>query len=348
MPSTQTSDSVSEAVVSSGTTKASLDSIAKRFILLPAIVLAVPGWILLTPLALAAGVIADLISGLRRFPLARLWIFLGAVILIEWYALTTRVLILLGRTLRIYRRRPQVMGVWAGLLLGAAQRILGFNLRFPEPLEMPAGRLLLLSRHSSGVDAIVPAWLINGPLNRAAHYILKRELSWMPSINLFVPMLGNYFVRRGADTEAELKQISSLAGIALPDSVLVIFPEGTYATEKNRARVRASLERRGETQAVELADSLNHLLPPKPAGTIALLASRPEADVIVFAHVGLEPLGRFATLRKAVPLQHPVRFHWWHIPREDIPTDPDAQEQWLQQRWLQMDAWVTSENASRV
>ncbi|MDH3293298.1 MAG: acyltransferase, partial [Acidimicrobiia bacterium] len=135
-------------------------------------------------------------------------------------------------------------------------------------------------------------------------------------------------------------------------SALVIFPEGTYATPTSRRRVTDSLARRVaaghlDTAVVDYARSLASLLPPKPAGTLALLSNRPDADVVILGHVGLEGVAQFRGLRRQLPLRHPVVLRWWIHPREHLPHELDKLEAWLRHRWIELDQWVTATMAAR-
>ncbi len=49
-------------------------------------------------------------------------------------------------------------------------------------------------------------------LQRPAQYVLKRELRWFPSFDLFGPPLGNYFVNRNGNTDSELDHLRGLLG----------------------------------------------------------------------------------------------------------------------------------------
>ena len=124
--------------------------------------------------------------------------------------------------------------------------------------------------------------------------------------------------------------------------MLVIFPEGTYATTRTRRRVLDSLRRRGEHGLLERAERLRHLLPPKPAGTLAMLRGQPEADVVVLGHTGLEGVADVGGLLRNLPLRGPVRVRAWVHRRHELPSDEEALAAWLQDRWEELDRWVDS------
>ena len=123
---------------------------------------------------------------------------------------------------------------------------------------------------------------------------------------------------------------------------MIIFPEGTYATPGRRSRIRRSLDQRGERELVALADDLQHLLPPKPAGTLALLAGQPGFDVVVLGHVGLEGVAELQGLRRRLPLDRPVIVRWWHHRRAELPAGEAELIAWLNQQWRTLDRWIDS------
>ena len=320
-----------------------LISITAVGIVLPLAVVTAPIWIPLT-------VAADLVSRLRRFPTLRLALFTVVYLAHQWIGIARAVQISVASRLTRRTGLPaerDVQAWWAVSLLRWAQRLLGVDFEPMDLSRLPSGSFILLSRHASMVDAVLPIVPICGHLKRYAHYVLKDELLWDPVINIFGRRLGNQFVARGSRTDADLDGIARLAAGALPDSALVIFPEGTYATPRNRRRVLESLRRKAnngelESDVVAYAEKLDHLLPPKPAGTLALLAHRPDADVVVLGHVGLEDMADLSGFRRRLPLQQRIAVRYWVHRRQDVPSDPHEGEQWLRERWVELDQWIDS------
>lgn len=317
----------------------------RRVVSFTGVALALPLWLVTLPVWVPVTVAADGISRLRRLPTLRLGLFTGVYLAHNWAGLAAACWLWLaggfGRRMNLDAHR-RVQGWWANSLLGWAGRLLGVRLHLDDTARLPRQTFIMLSRHASMVDAIIPAGLVAGTLDRFAHYVLKRELRWDPSIDLFASRLGNHFVARGADTESESDAIHRLATMARDDSVLVIFPEGTYATPDARDRVIRSLHRQGETEAATRAEQLETLLPPKPTGALALLQGRPEADVVVVGHVGLEGVAQLRGLRRRLPLNEPVRIRWWTHRRHELPDDHHGLTAWLAHRWEELDRWVTS------
>ncbi len=322
----------------------------RRLVSITAVGIALPVAVLTAPIWIPLTVAADLVSRLWRFPTLRLAAFGVVYLAHQWVGITRAVEISL--TSRLSRRsglpaERDVQAWWATSLLQWAQRLLGVRFDPVDLSDLPTGSFILLSRHASMIDAVLPIVLICGHLNRYAHYVLKDELLWDPVINIFGKRLGNQFVGRGSRTDADLDGIARLADGALPDSALVIFPEGTYATDRNRRRVLASLNRKvdsGELDAevVAYAEKLDHLLPPKPAGTLALMTHRPDADIVILGHVGLEDMADVGGFRRRLPLRHPIRVRHWVHARGDVPVADLEREDWLRRQWIELDRWIDS------
>lgn len=317
--------------------------LVRRTLSIAAVTIGLPVWLLLSPLWFVVSLVVDAIGGLWRFPTLRLCAFTVLYLVHEWAGIAAAAWLWLsggfGRRLNLEAHRG-VQAWWATSLLRWAKRLLGVRLDFEDDTELPAGNFVMLSRHASMVDAIVPVALIASRMQRFVHYAMKRELRWDPNLDLYGTRLRNHFVARGNDTAVEEEAIYQMAVNAEPDSALVIFPEGTYATPQNRARVLRSLRRQGDPEVIERAEKLEALLPPKPAGTLALLRGRPDADVVVVGHVGLEGVAELRGLRKRLPLLEPVMIRWWTHARNELPRNEDDLAEWLGVRWLELDRWI--------
>ncbi len=320
-----------------------MQAMRRRAKTIPAIFLAVPVWFLLTPIMLPAMLVFDLVTGRPDLPLARLWLFALVFCLHEWIGITQAARLWVtggfGRRLDAVAHE-KTQGWWSTSLLHWAERLLRVHLDVGDA-AMPSGIVIVLSRHASMVDAIIPAHIFPTLLHRPVHYVMKKELQNVPNIDIYGHRLGNHFVDRSGDTANEVEQIAQLAEHAKPEAGLVIFPEGTYGTPANKERIGRSLARRGDEVAANLNDELVHLLPPKPAGTQALLSHCPDSAVVLLAHTGLEGVAEFGGLRKQLPLRHPVVVRWWEIDRSTIPVDPDEQVEWLNDQWRAIDSWVS-------
>lgn len=320
-----------------------------RLISAGSVLLALPIALVLSPVLFVVAIISDLVSGLLRFPTVRL-VFFGFIYLAhQWQALLAGLALWLsggfGRNLDLAKHR-EFQSWWIGSLLDWAGKTINLELDLSDLDELPDGDLILMSRHASLVDAGLPIHLVVGQNSRPVHYVLKREMQWDAAICLFGHRLNNHFVDRGGNTESELAVMRQMADESSEDAALVIFPEGTYATPASRAKVAASLERKGLTEEAERARSLRHLLPPMPGGILTLLEAKPDAHIVILGHVGLESAAKLSGLRKVLPLTQAVRMKWWVIRREDVPTEREEIVNWLNAQWADLDQWIVEHSAT--
>lgn len=320
----------------------------RRMISIPLVIVLLPLCTALIPVALLYSLVSDLRGGRAALPTFRLWIFTIIFVIHEWIVILLSGLLWLrgsfGRSMDL-TLHSQIQGRWVGSLLRWAGRVLNVSVEWPDHESFPDGKIVVLGRHASMIDAVIPAHLFPTRLGRPVHYVLKRELMWLPSIDIFGHRLGNHFVDRAGDTEHEVAAIVDLVENAEQDAGIVIFPEGTYATPGTRRKVLASLERRGDAELIEFANQLTYLLPPKPAGAIALL-QRVE-DVVIFGHIGLEGVAEFKGLRHNLPAALPILTKAWTFHVADLPELDDARIEWLRERWLALDAWVAEQHNTR-
>jgi len=210
----------------------------------------------------------------------------------------------------------------------------------PELLE---GNAIVIGRHRSLLDAILPATVL-GNHGLSTLYVLKADLQWDINIDLVGQRMGHVFVNRSPkNLDNELEPIRELAGRIDEESVGVIFPEGTFFNETRKKRAVASLRRRNAKHA-DIAETLQYLLPPRPAGTLALLEGAPNADVVILGHVGFEPFGTIGQILGNLGAQHSVIVRAWRFAREHVPTEPSEQIDWLFERWQEMDDWIASKH----
>ena len=248
---------------------------------------------LLSPAILGLTVIADLIrgAGRHRWMITRLAVF-------GWVFLASETIVLIGlgaawlvggggrRTVDL---TWELQRWWSSTLFKSLRSV--FQLRFvvQGDEQIAPGPILLMMRHASIVDNLLPAGLVSLPHDIRLRYVLKKELLWDPVLDIGGQRLPNVFVRReGADSVTEIAQIRRLGtGLTERDGVL-IYPEGTRFTPRKRDQAIRRLERTDPALA-DGARRLRRLLPPRPGGPLALLDSG--ADVVVCAHQGLEGLG---------------------------------------------------------
>ncbi len=294
----------------------------------------------LAPVWLPLAVAGDAVRGWRRLPVARVLLFA-----LCWAWLETVSLVICGglwlagqaRNMALHYR---LQAWWAASLIGMLQAITGIRV-LTKIDGLAPGPAVVLCRHASLADSLVSAWVISGLAGLQPRYVLKKELRSDPCLDVVGNRLANHFLdRAAADSAAELRQLQALSRGMTANDVTVIFPEGTRS---NPAKRTAALEKIGAADAprAQRLAPLTHLLPPRPAGTEALLEGHPAADVVIAWHTGFDGLDTFGgIIRHLASTPPPARFATWRVPRYEVPTG-DGFTSWLDEQWLAADRLVT-------
>ena len=275
---------------------------------------------------------------------ARLVLFLWVYLAAEVGGLTALVVLWvasLGGRRRVWLREMtwRVQQLWAGLLFGAVRVLFRLRLEVVGEDEVAPGPVIVLIRHASIVDTLLPASLVARPHRIRLRYVLKRELLADPCLDVAGRRLPNYFVRRGTGEAQEVARVRALAcGLEADDGVL-IYPEGTRFTPERRARAIARIAERDPRLAAR-AERLQHLLPPRLGGVGALLDGAPDADVVVIAHHGFDGLQLISDIWRGGLVGLVVRVRITRVPRSKVPGEPAARADWLYDVWQDVDDWL--------
>jgi len=235
---------------------------------------------------------------------------------------------------------------WTRALLGGATLLFRLRFRVTGSDAVARGPAIVLVRHVSVADTLLPAVFISAVHGLRLRYVLKRGLLWDPCLDIVGNRLPNAFVKRAAEGDAdEIAKVQALAHDLGKDEAVLIFPEGTRFTPDKRARVLHRLrERAGDDlpgrRVLAAAECLEHVLPPQLGGVTAALTAAPTADVVFCGHTGFEGI---ATLRDLVDgrlIGRTVHIHFWRVPRARVPADNVARVDWLLSEWSDVDVWI--------
>jgi 1-acyl-sn-glycerol-3-phosphate acyltransferase len=230
-------------------------------------------------------------------------------------------------------------------LLAIAEATVGFRLEIHPgrpPETDPDRPLIVLARHAGPGDSFALVWLLLDRLGRTPRVVLKDVLLWDPGLDVVLTRLAGCFLssRSGAgDDNAE--RVAELAESLGRRDALLLFPEGGNWTPGRHRRAVRRLLRAGRRRAARRAAARPGVLPPRPAGTAAVLGARPDAEIMVVAHAGLDRLTGPGSVWRAIPFDAtPMRVHWWRVPRDEVPTVPDEVTSWLDTEWDRVARWV--------
>ena len=305
--------------------------------------------VLLAPVVLPTLWVADRLSGGRR-SLARLALF-GIVFLgYELAGLLRAVALWLaalasprfrGEQGRLAHERLQRW--WAEGLFRAASRCFRLTLEVEGADAATPGPVIVMMRHASLADTLLPAVLLGGRGLRL-RYVLKRELLWDPCLDVVGQRLPNAFIRRGrGESAVEIDAIRALGRDLGNDEGVLIYPEGTRFTPAKRERALALLADSDRPELLARARKLVAVLPPRSAGPLALLDSAADADALLVAHTGLEGLASVADVARAGAVGRRIRVRIWRVPRALIPLDREGRLRWLYDEWARVNAFVAGQ-----
>jgi 1-acyl-sn-glycerol-3-phosphate acyltransferase len=112
--------------------------------------------------------------------------------------------------------------VWVKVAMGLLKAIVGLTYRVEGAENIPEGPCIVACKHQSAWETLIFHILLNRPA-----YALKRELTWIPILNLYFKRMQMVIIDRGAGASA-LKSLLQGARHAIAQGrPLVIFPEGT-------------------------------------------------------------------------------------------------------------------------
>lgn len=235
---------------------------------------------------------------------------------------------------------------WAQLLLRAGVRLLRLRMRVEGDAQAVPGPVVVLMRHTSILDTILPVVFLGARHGLRLRYVLKTELQLDPCLDIVGHRLPNCFVNRAGETEREVAAVGRMAdGLGARDGAL-IYPEGTRFEPHKLARAQAKLAQIDpELHAMSLR--LERVLPPRPGGTLAILehALPQGADVVIFAHRGLERLVRLRDVLSGAATGTEVCLRLWRIPGAEVPQGREARVRWLFERWAEVDAFAAGGEA---
>jgi 1-acyl-sn-glycerol-3-phosphate acyltransferase len=230
---------------------------------------------------------------------------------------------------------------WAPALFWGATRLLSFRVEVEGEESIEGSPVLLIIRHASTADTLLPTITVQIPTGLRLRYVMKRELLWDPCLDIVGNRLPNFFVRRDSgDSAREARGIARLVADIGPGEGVVLYPEGTRFTPEKRERILRRLRERGPAELAARAEKLQHLLPPKPAGMLALLEHNPGADALFCAHSGFEGAATFWDLWNGTIVGKVVRVRFWRVPYAEIPVDADARIAWIFDQWSRIDDWI--------
>ncbi len=241
----------------------------------------------------------------------------------------------------IYWLRPR----WVRSHLGAFKLLFGLRFEIDGRECAAPGPAILMIRHASIVDNLLPDSQLAIPLGLGLRYVVKRELETIPLIDIGGRWLTtNFLVRGAANSEAEIEKLARLTENVGPGELVAVFPEGTRATAKKIARAK-EIVREKHPEVAPQAETLVNLLPPRLGGPLALLDKGEGMDVVFFAHIGFDGYEYISDIWAGGLVGATIRMRLWRVPAADIPEGERERARWLFSNWQEADRWVGEQRA---
>jgi 1-acyl-sn-glycerol-3-phosphate acyltransferase len=319
----------------------------RRLVSVTATALAVAALSAVLPLALLCCLMVDLVWP-TRFAKTRAFFMLWVLAVFEFSGIfCAAVLWTAGKLLKPPRDAYAAWNMrltywWGNGLLRWIANIYSLDIRVTggDAVRRP-GPVLFLMRHSGIIDTLIPPSIISTGLGRPLRYIVKSELLWDPSLDIVGNRFPNVFVRRdGKDTGAQLAAIRQLVSEMKPEEGIILYPEGTRFTARKRARIIEKLRDSGDAVGLARAERLQRVLPPRTGGTLAVLQSAPDADVIMTGNVGFEWAATKRQFWNGRFIGRTIHVNFRRIPAAEVPRGHEEALAWLDKEWTAMDEWV--------
>lgn len=314
---------------------------ARRFVTIPVFLLATTVMTLLLPAVVLAGAVLSLVPALRGT--WRTLLFVTGYLWCETIGILVSILIWVR-----YREQDEFLTAnyrlqcwWANTLKRLAEILfqLHFDITGAKALEGQAA--LMMPRHASIADTIIPMVFYAIPFGLRLRYVLKQELLIDPCLDIVGNRLPNLFVdRSGQDSESARRGVAELMqGLGANEGVL-IYPEGTRFSESKREALRA--RQRDNAALIAQLDRWRLLMPPRLGGTLALLDGNPGRDLVFCAHTGFEGSSHFSNLLNGGWVGAQVRIHFWRVPFHAVPKNREERVTFLFEQWDLMEKTVNS------
>jgi 1-acyl-sn-glycerol-3-phosphate acyltransferase len=257
-----------------------------------------------------------------------IWIVTGA-----WFGVGSK-----RRRVLLYRLRVH----WCNSHLSGIRVLFGLRFEIEGLDEAAPGPVVVMLRHASIIDNMLPDSIVSRTHGIGLRYVIKRELQMIPTIDIGGRWVPTNFIRRGSgDTEGEIERLLKLTEDLVEGEGILIYPEGTRFTPSKLARAQEIVRER-QPEYAELADRLEHLLPPRLGGPLALLEEAPEVDVVFCGHVGFDGFQYISDVWAGELVGSVIGVKFWRVPASEIPKDDSGRAEWLYRNWQEMDDWIAS------
>ena len=222
---------------------------------------------------------------------------------------------------------------WASGIKNSAARLFRVTFDIDGSDQLP-GPAILVARHASIADTVLPITLYAAPHDVRLRYVLKRELLWDPCLDIVGNRLPNVFIERGTGDPQQAALVVALIQNLEPNGGVLIYPEGTRHTPAKREVQLARHQH--DSERLQQLERWPDLLPPRMGGVRGLFTNNPGLDALFCAHVGFEGSTDVRSLISGAWMDTRVQVEFWRVPFADLPTEPDDVQPFMFSQWDRM------------
>ena len=99
---------------------------------------------------------------------------------------------------------------------------------------------------------------------------------------------------------------------------------------------------------MQFIERLQHVLPPKRGGPLAVMRNNPGGTVVFCGHTGLDTVRTFNEFVNGVLLDTTIRVKFWAESVASLPADDEGRVAWLDRQWLRMDEFCAAGAGRRI
>lgn len=230
---------------------------------------------------------------------------------------------------------------WVRNHLIAIRILFGLNFVLEGEENTAPGGYIFMPRHVSILDNLIGDAFVGHPHGIGVRYVIKQEIQALTPIDIGGRWIPTVFVKRGSiDPVTEIAAVRALTHDMSQGEIMAIYPEGTRPTPKKIKRAQEVIADR-QPEIAPLAARLNHLLPPRLGGPLAVLdEAGAGTDVVFCGHVGFEGIRTVRDVWIGALVGREIRIRFWRYDGSSIPTGEAERTEWLYERWQMMDDWV--------
>ncbi len=321
----------------------------RRLTLGPLVILASITMLASVPLWTVGAAFASRYAPGRWRPLRLAW-FLMVWLVLESIVLVALLILWIAsgfgwkiRTETFQAAHYQLMAWFLRRVVASAERTFGLTVHHEEtrPSDFDGMPVLVLSRHAGPGDSLLLVDALMNRYGRRPHIVLKETMQWDPAIDVALNRLPSRFIAtRARPGEGAVEAIGELAAGLGTEDALVIFPEGGNYTVGRWGRAIEKLESGGLASFAARARSMEHVLPPKPAGVAAAVRNAPDAGIALIGHSGTEAMAGIRDVWTGLKMDITIDTKIWRVHASQVPLDRPGLEAWLYDRWAEMNEWI--------